>query len=69
MAADKFICLEDEIILRRSIKAAFKHEGWSGMIAILGELSRSMQIVLEVATEIKDEEDKKGGFNSSDNTK
>lgn len=60
---DRFICLEDEIILRRSIKAAFKHEGWSGMVAILGELSRSMQIVLEVAKELIEEDKKEGNFN------
>jgi hypothetical protein len=58
---NRYIGLEDEILLRRSIKAAFKHEGWPGMIAILGELSRSIQIVLEVVKDIQDEEDKKEG--------
>ena len=59
---NKFICLEDEIILRRSIRAVFKHEGHNGIIQVLGELGRSMQIILEMAIELAEEEDKnKGG--------
>ncbi len=60
--SNPFICLEDEIILRRSIRAVYKHEGVQGIYQVLGELGRSMQIVLEVFKEIINEEEKnKGG--------
>jgi hypothetical protein len=55
----KFIKLEDEIMLRRSVKAAFAHEGWPGLYMIMGELSRSLEIVGEVAIELLEEENKK----------
>jgi hypothetical protein len=55
---DKFIDLEDEIQLRLSVRAAFKHEGWTGMYHILGELAQSMEIVSQVALEIMEEEKK-----------
>lgn len=57
-----FISLEDEIDLRRSIRATYKHEGWQGIYQVMGELARSLQIVGEIATEIYEEEEKnKGG--------
>ena len=59
--SNPFISLEDEIQLRLSIKAADKHEGMDGLITILGELGRSMEIVCDVAREIMDEENKKNG--------
>lgn len=55
-----FISLEDEIILRRAIRATYKHEGIQGIYQVLGELAQSMQIVSEIAEEILAEEDKKG---------
>ena len=54
-----FINLEDEITLRLSIRAAYKHEGFEGICHILGELAQSMQIVSEVALELMEEENKK----------
>jgi hypothetical protein len=57
-----FIGLEDEIDLRRSIRAAYKHEGWVGLYKVMGELSQSLQIVAEVALEINDEEKKEKGL-------
>jgi hypothetical protein len=60
--SNPFICLEDEIMLRRSVRAVFKHEGWMGFYKVFGELARSLEIVGEVATDIMDEENKnKGG--------
>jgi len=56
-----FISLEDEIDLRRGIRAAYKHEGWVGLYKIMGELSQGLQIAAEVALEISDEEKKAGG--------
>jgi hypothetical protein len=58
--ADKFINLEDEIMLRRSIRAAYRHEGWPGLYHIIGELSRSLEIVSDVILEIHNEEQKGG---------
>jgi hypothetical protein len=66
--ADPFIGLEDEITLRRSVRAVFKHEGVQGIFQVLGELARSMQIVIETFRDIVDEEENRGG-NSNDNTK
>ena len=58
--SNPFINLEEEIQLRLSIRAAFKHEGWIGMFKIMGELSQSLQIVVQVAQELMEEENKKG---------
>lgn len=55
----KFIGLEDEIILRRAVRVAFEHEGWVGLFKCMGEMSRSLEIVSEVALEINAEEEKK----------
>ena len=55
----KFIGLEDEITLRRAIRAVYKHEGWPGIFHTMGELARSLEIVGEVAKEIDEEEKKK----------
>lgn len=55
----KFISLEDEIILRRAIRIAYEHEGWTGIYQIMGEMSRSLEITAEIALEINDEEAKK----------
>ena len=57
--SDKFIGLEDEIDLRRAVRATFKHEGWMGLYKVFGELARSLEIVGEVATELMEEEKKK----------
>ena len=58
-----FINLEDEITLRLSIKAAFKHEGWIGLYQIMGELAQSLEIVSDVAKELLEEERKQKGDN------
>lgn len=55
--AHNFISFEDEIQLRLSIRAAYKHEGWTGIINIMGELATSLQIVLDVAKELRDEKE------------
>jgi hypothetical protein len=58
----KFISLSDEIDLRRAIRATYKHEGMIGVYQAMGELSRSLEIIGEVALEIiNDEEKNKGG--------
>jgi hypothetical protein len=60
--SNPFISLEDEITLRLSVRAAYKHEGLIGICYIMGELSRSLQIVGDIAEEILAEEKKnKGG--------
>lgn len=60
----KFINLEDEIDLRRSIRAVYKHEGMIGIYKCMGELSRSLEIIGEIALEIIEEEAKnKGEYN------
>jgi len=56
----KFISLEDEIDLRRSIRAVYKHEGMMGIYKCMGELSRSLEIIGEVALEIITDDEKKG---------
>jgi hypothetical protein len=63
--ANPFIGLEDEIDLRRAVRATFKHEGWVGIYKVFGELARSLEIVGEVATELMDEEKKNKGGNSN----
>jgi len=59
--SNPFINLEDEIDLRRAIRAAYKHEGWEGIYKVMGELSQSLQIAAEVALEITEEEKKERG--------
>jgi hypothetical protein len=61
MSDYKFISLEDEIDLRRSVRAVFKHEGWVGVLKCMGEISRSLEIVAEVAQEIDADERKAEG--------
>ena len=61
MSEHKFIGLEDEIELRRAVRATFKHEGWVGIFQCMGELSRSLEIVGEVAQEIDEEQRKNQG--------
>ena len=56
--SDPFIGLEDEIDLRRAVRATFKHEGWMGIYKVFGELARSLEIVGEVATELMEDEKK-----------
>ena len=65
--SDKFIGIEDEITLRRSIRAVYNNEGWIGIYQVIGELSASLRIVGEMAQELLDEEKKKeqGGGNSN----
>jgi hypothetical protein len=55
---NKFISLEDEILLRLSIRAVYKHEGMTGIYQAMGELARSLQIIGEIAEELLEEEDK-----------
>ncbi len=57
----KFIGLEDEIALRMAVRATYKHEGMVGIYKCMGELSRSLEIVGEVALEILTDEEKKLG--------
>jgi hypothetical protein len=59
--SEKFIGLEDEITLRRAVRAVYKHEGWDGIFKCAGELARSLEIVCEVAKEIDDEEQQNKG--------
>ena len=54
----KFISLEDEIDLRRSVRATYKHEGMVGVYRCMGELARSLEIVGEITLEILTEEGK-----------
>lgn len=51
-----FINLEDEIELRRSLRAVFSHEGFVGLYKVMGELSQSLQITAQITQEIMDEE-------------
>jgi hypothetical protein len=59
--ANKFIPLEDEIILRRAVRSVFENEGMAGVFISLGEMARAMQIVAEVTKDIIEEEEKKKG--------
>ena len=61
MSEYQFIGIEDEIMLRQSVRAVFKHEGWPGIFKCMGELSRSLEIVGEVAQEIDAEQRKNQG--------
>jgi hypothetical protein len=60
----QFVSLEDEIDLRRAIRATYKHEGMLGVYKCMGELSRSIEIIGEIALEILDEEAKNKGDQS-----
>jgi hypothetical protein len=57
----KFIDLEDEINLRRSLRAVFSHEGIAGLYQVMGELGQSLEIVAEFTQEVLDEENKNNG--------
>jgi hypothetical protein len=57
---NNFISLEDEIDLRRSIRAVHKHEGMEGMYTVMGELAKALEIVSEMAQTLLDEEKSKG---------
>lgn len=59
--SNPFIGLEDEIDLRRAVRAIHKHEGWAGIWRAIGELARSLEIVGDIVIEIHEEEKKKGG--------
>lgn len=58
MSDYKFISLEDEIDLRRSVRAVYKHEGLEGLFKVMGELAQSLEIVGQLAEEIIKEENK-----------
>lgn len=60
---EKFIGLEDEIDLRRSIREVFKLEGMVGVYQVMGEIASSLEIVAEIAQELlaEEEKNKKGG--------
>lgn len=53
-----FISLEDEIQFRLSLRAAYKHEGLTGLYQIMGELSQSLQIVAELTQELMNGEER-----------
>jgi hypothetical protein len=58
---NKFIGIEDEVDLRRSLRAAYNHEGIIGIFTIMGELSAALKITGEMAQELLDEEEKNKG--------
>lgn len=64
MSDYKFISLEDEIQLRISLRAVYKHEGMVGIYKCMGELSRSLEICGEIALEILIDKNKKLGDNN-----
>lgn len=57
----KFISLEDEIEIRRSIRAVYKLEGMMGVYEVMGEIAASLEIVSMMAQELLADEDKKRG--------
>jgi len=59
--ANRFIGLEDEIILRRALRQTYKHEGMVGLFKCMGELNDSLRIAAEVTKEILEEEQKNKG--------
>ena len=58
MTNKKFISLEDEITLRLAVRAAYKHEGMTGVYQAMGEAARGLEIIGEVALELLEEEKK-----------
>lgn len=54
-----FISLEDEIQLRLAVRSVYLNEGMVGVLQSLGEMSRAMQIILEIAKEINEENENK----------
>lgn len=58
MATSKFIGLEDEIELRRAVRSVHRHEGIEGVYQCMGEMSRALEIVMEVARELVEDEEK-----------
>lgn len=59
--SNPFICLEDEITLRRAFRSVYKNEGMTGVYQAMGELVTSLKIAAEIAKELLEEENKKGG--------
>jgi len=55
----KFIGLEDEIMLRRAIRAVYENEGMIGIYQCMGELAKSLEIVGQMVQEILDDQVKK----------
>jgi hypothetical protein len=58
MPDNKFITLEQEIDLRRSIREVHKTEGMVGVYQVMGEVAASLEIVSEMAQELLAEEEK-----------
>jgi hypothetical protein len=54
--SERFIKLEDEITLRVSLRAVYKHEGMIGIYKVMGELAQSLEIVGQMCTELLEEE-------------
>ncbi len=54
--ANRFISLENEILLRRALRMTYKHEGLQGLILCMGEMNDGIRITAEVMKEILEEE-------------
>ena len=61
--SNSYINLEDEIILRKAFRSVYFNEGMTGIIQAVGELAKSLEIALQIAKELLDEENKKGNNN------
>ena len=60
---NKFINLEDEIMLRQSIRNIYKNGGIIEVYQAMGEIAASLEIISELAQELlaDEEKNKKGG--------
>lgn len=56
--SERFISLEDEILLRRALRVTYNHEGIVGIYRSMGELNAELKVAAEVAREILEEESK-----------
>jgi len=59
--SERFISLENEILLRRALRMTYKHEGMEGLFKCMGELNDSLRITAEIAKEILEEEERRKG--------
>jgi hypothetical protein len=58
--SNSFLDLENEIDMRRAIRAAYKHDGMEGLKQIKAELFKALSTLEEITEEIKADEAKGG---------
>jgi hypothetical protein len=56
---DKFIDLEEEILMRGQVRHLYKEGGMAELLKCLSEAARYVEIIIEVTKDIVQEENKK----------